>query len=119
MQLIRKRSFFKNAGLAGVGTFASALGSENPNAAQQAKLFNLDYAIQEGMFSTHAVRELIDQLKFTKEQGFFTYEDNDMRLRSPQRREEIGNMLSKLQMRMGVFVGHTLDCKSLHKPIAA
>ena len=69
--------------------------------------FGLDYAPHFGMFRHHAGDDLIDQLRFMHDEGFRALEDNEMPTRDVAVQERIGNELSRLGMRMGVFVAHT------------
>ena len=59
------------------------------------------------MFRHHAGDDLIDQLRFMHDEGFRALEDNEMPTRDVAVQERIGNELSRLGMRMGVFVAHT------------
>jgi hydroxypyruvate isomerase len=56
------------------------------------------------MFSNHAGKDFIDQIKFAHDQGFNAIEDNGMMSRTPEMQSKIGDTLEKLGMRMGVFV---------------
>jgi len=68
--------------------------------------FGLDYAPHFGMFRHHAGEDLIDQLRFMHDEGFRALEDNSMPERNVRTQERIGSELSRLGMRMGVFVAH-------------
>lgn len=68
------------------------------------KTFRLNYAPHFGMFTNHAGKDLIDQLKFMHDQGFRALEDNGMLKRSVEEQEKIGSELARLGMTMGVFV---------------
>ena len=68
------------------------------------KTFKLNYAPHFGMFSNHAGKDFIDQLRFMHDQGFRALEDNGLLRRSVEDQEKIGNELSRLGMTMGVFV---------------
>ncbi len=69
--------------------------------------FKLDYAPHFGMFRHSAGDDLIDQLRFMHDEGFRALEDNGMADRSPDLQERIAVEMSRLGMRMGVFVAHT------------
>lgn len=73
--------------------------------------FKLDYAPHFGMFKHHAGEDLIDQLKFMADEGFRSFEDNNMKQRSVSTQEAIASQLAKTNMRMGVFVAHTISWK--------
>ena len=66
--------------------------------------FNCDYAPHFGMFENNAGKDLIDQLRYMHDQGFRSLEDNGMMARPADVQQKIGNELSRLGMRMGVFV---------------
>lgn len=68
--------------------------------------FGLDYAPHFGMFRHHAGEDSIDQLRFMHDEGFQALEDNSMPERNVRTQERIGSELSRLGMRMGVFVAH-------------
>jgi hydroxypyruvate isomerase len=66
--------------------------------------FKLNYAPHEGMFKNHVGGDFIDQIKFMRDQGFQSIEDNDLLKRSVSDQEKIGKTLAQLGMTMGVFV---------------
>lgn len=66
--------------------------------------FNMNYAPHAGMFSNHAGKEFLDQIKYMHDQGFRSIEDNGMTSRPVAYQEKIGNLLTNLKMGMGVFV---------------
>lgn len=68
------------------------------------KTFNLDYAPHEGMFAQHAGNSFLDQIRYLYDMGFRSIEDNGFLGRSETEQSQIGELLAKLGMRMGVFV---------------
>jgi hydroxypyruvate isomerase len=66
--------------------------------------FKMNYAPHDGMFSAHAGKDFVDQIKFMHDQGFRSIEDNGMLGRPREEQERIGSTLTKLGMAMGVFV---------------
>jgi len=70
--------------------------------------FNLHYAPHFGMFKNTAGDDLIDQIKFMADVGFTAMEDNGMKNRSKDTQEKIAAEMSKLNMKMGVFVAHSI-----------
>jgi hydroxypyruvate isomerase len=70
----------------------------------KSKTFNLDYAPHEGMFRESGGKDFLDQIRFMYDQGFRSIEDNGYLARTPEEQSNIGNLLQKLGMRMGVFV---------------
>src|SRR5258705_11255154 len=69
-----------------------------------AKPFNLPYAIHDGMFKNNAGDDFLDQIKWANDQGFSAIEDNGMMSRPVDQQKKIGDLLTNLGMRMGVFV---------------
>jgi hydroxypyruvate isomerase len=66
------------------------------------------------MFEAHAGKDLIDQLKFSADQGFTAFEDNAMRSRPKEEQERIARAMRQLNLEMGIFV---VDWDGLSKPI--
>jgi hydroxypyruvate isomerase len=61
------------------------------------------------MFREHAGRAgLVAELEFMASEGFTALEDNGLKDRSVADQELIGSTLARLNMRMGVFVAHTI-----------
>lgn len=77
------------------------------------KPFKLNYAFHDGMFKNNAGKDFSDQIRYGYDQDFRAIEDNGMMDRSPEDQEKIGNLLTKLNMSMGVFV-HAFD----HWPVS-
>jgi hydroxypyruvate isomerase len=103
---MKRIDFVKSSLIAG---FAMASGNtvmafDKPKSAKPGKTFNLNYAPHAGMFANHAGKDFLDQIRFMHEQGFRSIEDNGFLNRSQAEQEQIGNLLSKLGMQMGVFV---------------
>ena len=63
------------------------------------------------MFKHHAGSDPMDQLRFMLEQGFTAFEDNNMKNRDAEIQNKIGAFMLKNNMKMGVFVGHTIYWK--------
>ncbi len=93
-------------GVAGAGGAAAALGDWSSVARTDA--FTADFAPHFGMFAQSAGDDLIDQLRFMTDQGFRSLEDNGMKGRSVADQERIASEMARLNMRMGVFVAHTI-----------
>jgi hydroxypyruvate isomerase len=70
--------------------------------------FQCDYAPHFGMFRQSAGEDLVDQLQFMHDQGFRSLEDNGMKGRSVADQERIATQMANTDMRMGVFVAHTI-----------
>src|SRR5688500_8526328 len=110
-RMINRRAFMHSA-LSVAGTVAATRLGMPPSglAARQAKRkFKLNYAPHFGMFRQHAGEDLVAQLEFMAAEGFTALEDNGMRGRPVEQQELIGKTLARLNMKMGVFVAHTID----------
>ena len=73
--------------------------------------YNLNYAPHLGMFKALAGNDPIDQLNFMADQGFRSFEDNDMRTRSVKLQEKMSKTMQQLNLKMGVFVAHDIAWK--------
>lgn len=60
------------------------------------------------MFRAHAGEDLVAQLEFMRAEGFVGLEDNGMKGRSVADQSRIASAMSRLGMRMGVFVANTI-----------
>src|SRR5699024_11140713 len=100
-----KRSDFikSDYDLAGVPFLSTPL-TEEGRLVQNGKTFQLDYAPHQGMFSASAGKSFLDEIRYMHDLGFRSIEDNGMYNRSIDEQKEIGQLLEKLDMRMGVFV---------------
>ena len=73
--------------------------------------YNLNYAPHLGMFKALAGNDPIDQLNFMADQGFRSFEDNDMRTRSVKLQEKMSKTMQQRNLKMGVFVAHDIAWK--------
>lgn len=80
---------------------ATALGIGDPP-------FKALFAPHFGMFRNSSGEDLEDQLQFMYDRGFRALEDNGMKGRPIDEQERIEARMAKLDMKMGVFVGHTI-----------
>jgi hydroxypyruvate isomerase len=104
---MERRKFIRNSFLSGVAVMTAGQPFEknkNEISLQENKPFNLDYAFHDGMFKNNAGDDFPDQIKWAYDQGFRSIEDNGMMSRPVEQQTKIGDLLSKLGMRMGVFV---------------
>lgn len=110
---MKRRNFLRNSITAAASTVAlgnlvaapSTRKSINDASAPTAeKPFTLNFAPHDGMFSNHAGKDFVEQIKFMHDQGFRGIEDNGMLKRSKEEQNKIGDTLAKLGMTMGVFV---------------
>ncbi len=98
---MERKTFIQNSliaavSLTGINSFATKRTFEKP--------FKLNYAFHEGMFENYAGKNFLDQIKYGYDMGFRAIEDNGMMDRLIKEQEAIGNLLAKLDMKMGVFV---------------
>lgn len=68
--------------------------------------FQLNYAPHPGMFKASAGKDVIDQIKFSHEAGFRSWEFNGLPKEAEETQQFVGDTLKKLDMTMGVFVAH-------------
>jgi hydroxypyruvate isomerase len=110
---MERRKFIRNGFLTGAAAAVAgqALGSNEmigrlvkKPGGPDTKPFNLDYAFHDGMFRNNGGADFLDQIKWAHDQGFNSIEDNGMMGRTVEMQKKIGDLLSKLGMRMGVFV---------------
>ena len=92
------------AAASGAARAAHAAPAASPAASPAAPAFALDYAPHFGMFQRSAGTDLLDQLRWMHDQGFRSLEDNGMRGRPVADQERIAREMTRLGMRMGVFV---------------
>ncbi len=106
---MERRDFVRTATLAGLATGVGATASAaSASGVPSREPFTLDYAPHFGMFREHGGGDLVGELEFMADQGFRSLEDNGMRGRSVEDQELIARTMERLDMRMGVFVAHTI-----------
>ncbi|RTL57472.1 MAG: xylose isomerase [Sphingobacteriales bacterium] len=104
---MERRKFIRNSFLSGAAvtaagkTFAS---SKNDHLLPADKPFHLNYAVHDGLFKNNAGDQFTDQIQFAYDAGFRAIEDNGFMDRPIDEQNKIGEKLTKLGMRMGVFV---------------
>lgn len=102
---MKRRGFIKKIGLGGAVLGVSGATSIPSFAGNSAEpTFNMDFAPHFGMFKNSAPGGIFDELRFMADQGFRSLEDNGLLKRSVEDQTKLGNLLSELGMRMGVFV---------------
>lgn len=101
---MQRRTFLSAAG----GVVASSAALSAKAMAQQpgdtTNQFSMHFAPHFGMFRHHAGDDLVAQLQFAADEGFTAWEDNGMSGRSVEDQERIADAMSRLGIRMGVFV---------------
>lgn len=105
---MHRRDFVRSALVLGTALATSRISSAYARRQPKRKL-RLNYAPHFGMFRQHAGEDLVAQLEFMASEGFTALEDNGLRGRPPDVQEQIGKTLARLNMRMGVFVAHTIN----------
>ena len=84
---------------------ARAMGASAQTMAPAAKhAFKLKYAPHIGMFENSAGKNPLDQIRFMADAGFLAFEDNGMMKRPAAEQQQMGDLLAKRGMTMGVFV---------------
>lgn len=104
---MKRSQFVRNSLLATGAVIGGGLSSAFSNTStgkQQTGPFNLDYGPHQGLFENHAGKNILDQIQFAYDQGFRSIEDNGFPRRSVDEQKQIGDLLEKLGMTMGVFV---------------
>ena len=104
---MKRRSFIRNTGLAAVAAAASPALHGNVTKVHP-EPFGLNFAPHLGMFQAHAGADPLDQLQYMADSGFRAFEDNEMAQRPVALQEKIGRFLEDRDMKMGVFVAHTI-----------
>lgn len=90
--------------LAGASVLTASSVKASTSTKNDAGTFHLNYAIHDGMFEESAGKDFPDQIRFAYDNGFRAIEDNGMMDRPADEQKKIGDLLSKLNMQMGVFV---------------
>jgi len=100
---MKRSAFIQSTMLAGI-SLAAAPTAFAKSLPQQPGKFRMNYAPHEGQFSNHAGKDFLDQIRYMHDKGFRSIEDNGMLQRPIEQQEQIGKLLDKLGMQMGVFV---------------
>ena len=108
---MNRRKFIRNSTIASAGLLSANLNFTNHTNLSNKFNFNLKYAPHLGMFKHHAGSDPISQLKFMLDQGFTSFEDNNMKNRNIQTQKKIASFMSNNNMEMGVFVAHKIYWK--------
>ena len=78
------------------------------NPVSYSSTFNLNYAPHLGMFKHHAGDDPIAQLEFMADQGFRSFEDNEMAGRPEELQQRMAKTMGERGLQMGVFVAHKI-----------
>jgi len=108
-----RRNFVKNtlsaaAAMASASIATAAIAAPNGAVPTAKYPFKLKYGPHDGMFRNSAGEDILDQLRFMADQGFTAFEDNGMSGRDKSLQERMGNLMSKLDITMGVFVANKI-----------
>lgn len=104
-EFLQKTAVASFLGAAGTpGLRAQPAGAPTQPARTSSGRFKLKYAPHFGMFKASAGDDLLDQIRFMADEGFTAFEDNGMMGRPVDVQQQIGDLLAKLGMTMGVFV---------------
>ncbi len=101
---MQRRKFMQQSFLAGASVVTASSLKANTTAQKTASVFHLNYGIHDGMFAESAGTNFLDQIQFAYDNGFRAIEDNGMMDRPADEQKKIGDLLTKLNMQMGVFV---------------
>jgi len=105
-----RRNFIKRTALTGAAilavpsTFGSAAVQKKKKAPDPVVPFKLKYAPTLGMFSEHAGKDPVDNIKFCYDQGFRAMFDNGLMRRPVEEQDRIVNEINRLGMELGPFV---------------
>ncbi len=105
---MRRREFVGSALAAGAALATGRRAEGAGSRARQGEPFTCDFAPHFGMFREHGGGDLMGELEFMADQGFRSLEDNGMKGRPLAEQEAIAATMSRRDMRMGVFVAHTI-----------
>ena len=95
---MQRRSFLSSSAA------TAALGAPAAQGQSNSPKFKLKYGPHPGMFKHSAGEDILDQIRFSADQGFTAWEDNGAGRRPVDVQNKIGETLDKLGMTMGVFV---------------
>lgn len=100
---MNRRDFSKGAALT-MTALASSAFTAKAAGVETGTPFKLKYGPHHGMFTHHAGKDYLAQVKFAHEMGFRAWEDNSMMDRPVDLQEKAGALFRELGMTMGVFV---------------
>jgi len=105
-----RRNFIKNITATGAAimaapvAFGSAVTKKPKKATDAIAPFKLKYAPSFGMFSEHAGKDIVDNIKFCHDMGFRAMFDNGLIGRPVEDQMKIANEMQRLGMDLGPFV---------------
>jgi len=104
---MNRRNFVRNSIAAGAVISSAGIVSAAAQPVEKHN-FKLKYAPHDGMFTNHAGKDILDQLRFMADEGFTAFEDNGMTGRDTATQEKMGKLMTQLGITMGVFVAHKI-----------
>lgn len=113
-QELRSRKISRRRFIGGTAAFTAALSLQPFRAfpgrrkisEEEGVDFKLKYAPSLGMFTNHAGKDPLDQLKFMRGQGFRAMFDNGLMNKSVSQQEAIAREMDRLKMAWGPFVAY-------------
>ena len=105
---MKRRNFLQNSIGLGAALSSSHAWADPAQQTTNNAVFKLNFAPHDGMFSNHAGTDVLRQIQFMADEGFSAFEDNGMASRPVEQQKQIGKLLEKLEMKMGVFVAHKI-----------
>ena len=105
---MNRRNFVTSSSLVSAGLLSLSPAFASSDNLKNKYSFNLKYAPHLGMFKHNAGDDPIKQLQFMIDQGFTAFEDNNMKKRDIITQNKISSFMLKNNMKMGVFVAHTI-----------
>ncbi len=102
---MNRNAFLKNSLLA-TAALVTGAGKNNAHAGTQAtKPFNLKFSPEFGIFEAASGKDIYDQIRWGKDQGFRAWENTWLTRRPVEEQEKISKLIQQLGMEFGQFVG--------------
>ena len=101
---MKRRDFLSQTAAAATAFGLTGSASAQTPTTPAAHRFTLKYAPHIGMFEQSAGPDPLDQIRFMADAGFRAFEDNDMMKRPIGLQQQMGDLLAKRGLTMGVFV---------------
>ena len=101
---MKRRDFLSQTAVAATAFGLTGSASAQTPTTPAAHRFTLKYAPHIGMFEQSAGPDPLDQIRFMADAGFRAFEDNGMMKRPIALQQQMGDLLAKRGLTMGVFV---------------
>jgi hydroxypyruvate isomerase len=102
---MNRKEFLRTALIAGVGLPFALSFDQKDGKLKSPEVFNMKFAPEFGIFSEVAGKDPIDQIRWGYDNGFRAWENTRLLRRPIGEQEKISNILQKLEMEFGQFVG--------------